>query len=117
MTNQELNGHLLMIFSIMLKAVQNGATPDARAAMTKEEKYQYGIMMRAIAKYQHEFDKRLNKDLANKIDEASFAFLDMVTLINNPETKSKALDLFAMMKLFVDGEGKIIHDDGTEVQV
>ena len=41
----------------------------------------------------------------------------MVTLINNPENKSKALDLFAMMKLFVDGEGKIIHDDGTEVQV
>jgi hypothetical protein len=41
----------------------------------------------------------------------------MLTLMMNPEHKHKALDLFAMMKLFVDGEGKIVHDDGTETTV
>jgi hypothetical protein len=114
MTPQELNGHLLLILNVLIKSVQNAATKDAKLAMTKQEKYLYGILMKAIDNYQHEFGKRLNKDLANKIDEASFAFQDMLTLMMNPEHKHKALDLFAMMKLFVDGEGKIVMDDGTE---
>lgn len=103
-----------MVFSFMLKAVDNASSHDISLLFTREEKQLYSRMIKVNREFMKVVEKRYPKEVGDFFDENSYAYLDVLTLLRNVKFSSKVKDLFSMLKLYADGEAKIV--DGGEVQ-
>jgi hypothetical protein len=106
----EMNTHLAMVLYMQALAMQNAASPEAKSVLTREEKHWYNTMNSANQKFCTLFKKRFDEELNEFMDENSFMFLDLVSMIRDPEHKDKALELFTAIKLFLDGEARLLDD-------
>lgn len=105
--------HQLMVFGFMLKAVDNASSPDISLLFSREEKQLYNRMLKVNREFQKVVEKRFPKETHEFFDENSYAYLDILTLLRNVKYADKVKELFSMLKLYADGQAKIV--DGGEV--
>jgi len=109
--SQENQAHLAMVFLMMLKAVKNANPTDISLLFAREEKQQYTRLTTQINEFEKLLRKRFPKEVDEFLDDNSYAFLDTISLMRDIRYSDKVKDLFAMMKLFVDGEARILDEN------
>jgi len=109
--SNEHQAHLAMVFMFMLKAVKNANSSDISLLFNKDEKQVYSRLTRNIDEFERILRKRFPKEWESFFDDTGYAFLDVITLMRDVRYADKVKDLFAMMKLFADGEARILDED------